>query len=152
MSPSALGAVCIQSWPLTLVTGGWLPAPDMSTTATTFLSSLRTSASSLEPCPNPRWRVSEVRALRELPFIDTLFGAQHVYRAHVDSSEAQISTLLSIKTGGCAEECDCCPQSAHFAGTNSIFYGDELLITSNPQAERNCAFFKRPGLKTRGRP
>jgi biotin synthase len=46
--------------------------------------------------------------------MDLLFRAQQVHREHFDASEVQLSTLLSIKTGGCAEDCGYCPQSAHF--------------------------------------
>jgi biotin synthase len=59
------------------------------------------------------WTVGEVRGLIALPFPDLLFRAQSVHRAHFDPSRVQISTLLSIKTGGCAEDCGYCSQSAH---------------------------------------
>jgi biotin synthase len=55
-----------------------------------------------------------VRALFELPFPERLFRAQNLHRAHFDPREVQISTLLSIKTGGCPEDCAYCPQSVHF--------------------------------------
>jgi biotin synthase len=61
-----------------------------------------------------RWSVADVEALYALPFMDLLFRAQQVHREHFDASEVQLSTLLSIKTGGCAEDCGYCPQSAHF--------------------------------------
>ena len=86
----------------------------MSTTATISLSSLRTTTSHSEPRPEQRWRVADVEALFALPFMDLLFQAQQVHRAHFDANEVQLSTLLSIKTGGCAEDCGYCPQSAHF--------------------------------------
>ena len=60
------------------------------------------------------WTVSEVAALFELPFNDLLFRAQQVHREHFDANAVQLSTLLSIKTGGCEEDCKYCPQSAHF--------------------------------------
>jgi biotin synthase len=60
------------------------------------------------------WTRAEVRALFDLPFPDLLFRAQSVHRAHFDPREVQISTLLSIKTGGCPEDCAYCPQSVHF--------------------------------------
>ena len=67
-------------------------------------------------CPEVRhdWSPEEVLALFRLPFNDLLFQAQTVHRAHFDANEVQISTLLSIKTGGCPEDCGYCPQSAHF--------------------------------------
>jgi biotin synthase len=60
------------------------------------------------------WTRAEVRALFGLPFPDLLFRAQSIHRAHFDPREVQISTLLSIKTGGCPEDCAYCPQSVHF--------------------------------------
>jgi biotin synthase len=60
------------------------------------------------------WTVSEIAALFELPFNDLLFRAQQVHREHFDANAVQLSTLLSIKTGGCEEDCAYCPQSAHF--------------------------------------
>lgn len=63
---------------------------------------------------NPsRWSVASVSALYELPFNDLLFRAQQIHREHFDPNAVQLSTLLSIKTGGCEEDCAYCPQSAH---------------------------------------
>ena len=62
----------------------------------------------------PRWRPDAVEALFELPFNELLFRAQTVHREHFDPAQVQLSTLLSIKTGGCPENCAYCPQSAHF--------------------------------------
>ncbi|WP_324657313.1 biotin synthase BioB [Burkholderia thailandensis] len=61
----------------------------------------------------PRWRVADVIALYELPFNDLLFRAQQTHREHFDANAIQLSTLLSIKTGGCEEDCGYCSQSAH---------------------------------------
>lgn len=60
------------------------------------------------------WTVDKVARLFELPFNDLLFRAQQVHREHFDPNAVQLSTLLSIKTGGCEEDCKYCPQSAHF--------------------------------------
>jgi biotin synthase len=60
------------------------------------------------------WTREEVRALFALPFPELMFRAQSVHRAHFDPAEVQISTLLSIKTGGCPEDCAYCPQSVHY--------------------------------------
>ena len=59
------------------------------------------------------WTPERVLALFELPFNDLLFRAQQVHREHHDAQQVQLSTLLSIKTGGCPEDCGYCPQSAH---------------------------------------
>lgn len=59
------------------------------------------------------WTVAQVEALFSMPFSDLIFKAQTVHRAHFDPNEVQVSTLLSIKTGGCSEDCGYCSQSAH---------------------------------------
>ena len=60
------------------------------------------------------WSVDQVEALLELPFNDLLFRTQRVHRENFDANEVQLSTLLSIKTGGCPEDCGYCPQSVHY--------------------------------------
>jgi len=64
--------------------------------------------------PRNDWTREEVRALFALPFTELIFRAAKVHRDNFDPSEVQISTLLSIKTGGCPEDCAYCPQSAKF--------------------------------------
>lgn len=61
------------------------------------------------------WSRSEVLALFALPFNDLLLRAQQLHRAHHAANAVQVSTLLSIKTGGCPEDCAYCPQSARYA-------------------------------------
>ena len=60
------------------------------------------------------WPVAEVLALFNLPFNDLLFQAQQVHRQHFDATEVELATLLSIKTGGCPEDCGYCPQAARY--------------------------------------
>ncbi|MGR9087678.1 MAG: biotin synthase BioB [Gammaproteobacteria bacterium] len=60
------------------------------------------------------WQLDEVEALFALPFNDLIFMAQGVHREHFDPNEVQISSLLSIKTGSCSEDCGYCPQSARY--------------------------------------
>jgi biotin synthase len=60
------------------------------------------------------WTRDEVRALFELPFPELIFRAQRIHRQHFEPTEVQISTLISIKTGGCPEDCAYCPQSVHY--------------------------------------
>jgi biotin synthase len=60
------------------------------------------------------WTRPEIEALFELPFSDLLHRAQGVHRLHHDANAVQLSTLLSIKTGGCPEDCAYCPQSARY--------------------------------------
>jgi biotin synthase len=64
--------------------------------------------------PEGAFTTAQVLALFELPFMDLLFQAQQAHRASFPGHQVQLSTLLSIKTGGCAEDCGYCPQSAHF--------------------------------------
>lgn len=63
--------------------------------------------------PRHDWRKEEVEALFDLPLNDLLFEAQSVHRTYHTGNEVQVSTLLSIKTGGCPEDCKYCPQSIH---------------------------------------
>jgi biotin synthase len=65
-------------------------------------------------CIRHDWSRQEVRALFALPFPELMFRAQAIHRLHFDPTEVQISTLLSIKTGGCPEDCAYCPQSIHY--------------------------------------
>jgi len=82
----------------------------MSTIATIPVSALRKPVVQADA----RWSVEDVGALFALPLMDLLHRAQRVHRENFDPNEIQLSTLLSIKTGGCAEDCGYCPQSAHF--------------------------------------
>src|SRR5579863_8286615 len=82
------------------------------------------------------WSRPELRALFDLPFPDLMFRAQSVHRQNFDPAEVQISTLLSIKTGGCPEDCAYCPQSAHYeAGVHA----EKLLATEAVLAEARAA-------------
>src|SRR5882672_7291034 len=63
---------------------------------------------------NGRWSVAAVEALLAAPFGDLIFRAQQVHRRHFAANEVQLSTLLSIKTGGCPEDCGYCPQAARY--------------------------------------
>jgi biotin synthase len=64
--------------------------------------------------PSNDWTRDEVEALFDLPFAELVFRAASVHRAVFDPSEIQLSQLLSVKTGGCVEDCGYCSQSAHF--------------------------------------
>jgi len=67
-----------------------------------------------QAAPTDRWQVADIEALFELPFTELMFRAQTVHREHFDPAEVQLSTLLSIKTGGCPEDCSYCPQAARY--------------------------------------
>ncbi|MFT8730307.1 MAG: biotin synthase BioB [Acetobacter fabarum] len=82
------------------------------------------------------WSVAEVQALLDLPFPELMFQAQAIHRATFDPTEIQISTLLSIKTGGCPEDCAYCPQSAlHEDGVKA----EKLMAIENVLAEAKKA-------------
>ena len=61
-----------------------------------------------------RWSVAQVEALLQLPFADLIYRAQQGHREHFDANAVQLSALLSIKTGGCPEDCGYCPQAARY--------------------------------------
>jgi len=60
------------------------------------------------------WRLTEINALYQMPMNDLLFKAQQIHRQHFNPNEVQTSTLMSIKTGACPEDCAYCPQSGHY--------------------------------------
>lgn len=62
-----------------------------------------------------KFTLEEIKAVYELPLLDLVYKAATVHRAHHDPSEVQVSSLLSIKTGGCPEDCGYCPQSARYS-------------------------------------
>ena len=64
--------------------------------------------------PRSDWTLEEVHALHALPFNDLIHHAQTAHRRHFDPNEVQVSTLLSIKTGACPEDCAYCPQSIRY--------------------------------------
>ena len=66
------------------------------------------------PASRHDWRRSEVAELFAMPFNDLLFKAQSIHRVNFDPNEVQVSTLLSIKTGACPEDCKYCPQSTRY--------------------------------------
>jgi biotin synthase len=86
------------------------------------------------------WTRAELRALFALPFPELIFRAQGIHRMHFDPAEVQISTLLSIKTGGCPEDCAYCPQSVHY---ETGVKADKLMHVDAVLAEAGAA--KRAG-------
>jgi len=70
------------------------------------------------------WTFEQVKSLFELPFNDLLFQAQTIHRGHFNPNQVQVSTLLSIKTGACPEDCKYCPQSGHY---NTALEKEKLL-------------------------
>jgi len=82
------------------------------------------------------WTTQEVIDLFELSFNDLLYRAQTVHRSHFDPNEVQVSTLLSIKTGACPEDCKYCPQSGHY---NTGLEKEKLLEIEKVIAEARAA-------------
>ena len=97
---------------------------------------LAMSTAALDAAPPPirhDWSLDEVRALYALPFMDLIVHAQRVHRAYHRPNTVQMSTLLSIKTGACPEDCAYCPQSEHY----ETGVGREALMEVT--AVRECA-------------
>ena len=91
-----------------------------------------------------RWPIERVEALYELPFLDLLYQAQQVHRAHFDANQVQLSTLLSIKTGGCAEDCGYCSQSAHHdtgLAAGKLMALDEVVEAARAAREQGATRF-----------
>jgi biotin synthase len=91
-----------------------------------------------------KWKVSELEALFDLPFNDLLHSAQQVHRQHHDPNAVQLSTLLSIKTGGCSEDCGYCPQSArHHAGVanQDLLSLEEVVSAASVAKEQGATRF-----------
>ncbi|WP_404299205.1 biotin synthase BioB [Alicycliphilus denitrificans] len=85
---------------------------------TIALADAPTPLSHVQPSPGPaapvRWSVQAVQDLLDRPFMDLLWQAQAVHRLHWPEGDIELASLLSVKTGGCAENCGYCPQSSHF--------------------------------------
>lgn len=84
------------------------------------------------------WHVDEVESLFDLPFNDLLFQAQSQHRTYFDANTIQISTLLSIKTGGCPEDCGYCSQSAKYnTGVAASKLLDKATVINAAQTAKN---------------
>lgn len=91
-----------------------------------------------------RHPVTDIAALFELPFNDLIYRAQGVHRSHFDPNVVQLSTLLSIKTGGCSEDCGYCSQSARFATdvtSQPLLSQEEVLASARAAQARGATRF-----------
>ena len=89
--------------------------------------------------PSTPWTKARIEALLDLPLPELLWQAQQTHRAHFDPTEIQLSSLLSIKTGGCAEDCGYCPQSAHHdVGLKAGKLMDLDLVLANARAAKEA--------------
>jgi biotin synthase len=90
------------------------------------------------------WSTREVEALFELPFNDLLYRAQAAHRRHFDPNEVQLSTLLSVKTGGCPEDCGYCPQSVRFhtgVADEAILPLEQVLAAARAARDKGATRF-----------
>src|SRR4051812_47285798 len=94
-----------------------------------------------DSAPAHGWSVDAVAALLDLPFNDLLFRAQTVHRENFDANAVQLSTLLSIKTGGCPEDCGYCPQAAryHTEVENEAMLGVDDVVAAAKAAQAQGA-------------
>ncbi len=90
----------------------------------------KTSELSADADVRTNWTVEEIEALYELPLMDLLFRAQTMHRKYFDPNKVQLSTLLNIKEGGCAEDCKYCSQSSRYStdvGASKLMDKDTVL-------------------------
>ena len=91
-----------------------------------------------------RWSVAQIVELFELPFSDLIHRAQNVHRENFDPNAVQVSTLLSIKTGGCSEDCGYCPQAARYhtdVENEPLMPIDEVLAAARAAKESGASRF-----------
>lgn len=84
-----------------------------------------------------RWSISQIQMLLDLPFNDLIYRAQTIHRQFHDANEIQLSTLISVKTGGCPEDCGYCPQAAryHTGVENQAMLSLDTVITAAKAAK-----------------
>ncbi|WP_420827963.1 biotin synthase BioB [Marinomonas algarum] len=100
------------------------------------LSASNTMSSTSTAKPRFDWTQAEVKALFDLPFMDLMFRAQTIHRENFAPNQVQVSTLLSIKTGACPEDCKYCPQSGHY---NTELEKEKLMEVEKVLAEAALA-------------
>jgi biotin synthase len=91
-----------------------------------------------------RWEVQQIIELFERPFNDLMFEAQTVHRSNFDANAVQVSTLLSIKTGGCSEDCGYCPQAARYhtdVENEPLMALDEVIAAAREAKESGASRF-----------
>lgn len=91
-----------------------------------------------------RWSVAQIVELFEMPFSDLIHRAQTVHRENFDPNAVQVSTLLSIKTGGCSEDCGYCPQAARYhtdVENEPLMLLDEVLAAARVAKESGASRF-----------
>jgi biotin synthase len=107
-------------------------------------SSIAAVSSISQAAAAPRWTVAEVLALYEMPLMDLIWRAQGVHREHFDPNAIQRSTLLSVKTGGCSEDCSYCSQSARYdteTQRERLMPLDEVITAAKVAKEKGASRF-----------
>lgn len=110
--------------------------------STVDTSSIKRNIKSVET--EQRWTVAQIVALFEMPFNDLMHKAQTVHRENFDPNAVQVSTLLSIKTGGCSEDCGYCPQAARYhtdVENEPLMALDEVLAAAREAKEAGASRF-----------
>lgn len=109
------------------------------------LAAVPISHDSLPEKPAQRWTVEAVMALYDLPFMDLIWRAQEVHRRNFDANAIQRSTLLSVKTGGCSEDCKYCSQSARHKDApverERLLQVDEVVAAAKLAKEKGASRF-----------
>ncbi len=102
------------------------------------------AVSAITQPPASPWTVDAVEALLAAPFGDLVYQAQQVHREHFDPNDVQLSTLLSVKTGGCPEDCGYCPQSVRFetgVDNEALMPLDEVVSAARAAREHGATRF-----------
>ena len=105
----------------------------MSTAVEQTITLHRAPASPAPQTGAERWSVDAIEALLNLPFPELMYQAQTVHRGHFDPTRIEFATLLSVKTGGCAEDCGYCPQAARYdtgVEASKLLEPDEVLAAA----------------------
>src|SRR3546814_18919885 len=95
--------------------------------------------------PRHDWSRREVEDLFDLPFTELLFRAASVHREHFDPAEVQVSTLLSVKTGGCPEDCAYCPQAQRYhtgVEAQKLMSTDAVPAKARPAKQAGASRFR----------
>ena len=107
-------------------------------------SSLAAASPVAPPVTVQRWALDEVLALYDMPLMDLIWRAQGVHREHFDPNAIQRSTLLSVKTGGCSEDCSYCSQSARYetdTGRERLMPLDEVIAAARLAKDKGASRF-----------
>ncbi len=111
---------------------------------TTDLTEQQSNHSADESVGSLRWSVAQIQSLLDLPFNDLIHQAQLVHRQYHNANEVQLSTLISVKTGGCPEDCGYCPQAARYhtgVENEDMLSVDEVVSAAKVAKEQGASRF-----------